>query len=319
MIRAAFIAAVLLLGACGDNRGAVFLGYVEGEFVGVAPELGGRIVTLEVRRGDPVEADDLLFALEDSEAAAEVAQAEAELARAEAQLRNLQQGQRPPEIAVIQAQIAEAQAQLEQARREFERQQALFERRVISQARLDQARETVRVAEARVAAAQRQREVAELPARTPEIEAAERSVEAAQAALKQATTRLAKHVVYAPAAGRVEDVHYELGEVVTVGAPVVAMLPSGKRKIIFFVPEPARPELVIGSTLSIACDGCPPDLTARLTYLGQEAEYTPPVIFSRKARAKLMFRAEAALTGAAADSLPLGQPVEMTSALRGAQ
>ena len=45
-----------------------------------------------MQRGGDVEAGDLLFRIDDTEAEAAVAQAEAEIARAEAQLANLQQG-----------------------------------------------------------------------------------------------------------------------------------------------------------------------------------------------------------------------------------
>ncbi len=308
----------LLLAACnGEADEARFQGYVEGEFVEVAPETGGRIVELSVRRGDDVEAGAPLFRLGASEAEAAVAQARAELARAEAQLANLQQGQRPPEIAVIEAQIAEAEASEKAAQREFERQLALFERRVVAEARLDEAREAVNVAKARTAAARRQKEVAALPARTPEIEAGERAVEAARAGLAMAETRLAQHAVAAPAAGRIEDIYYEVGEVVPAGRAVVSLLPEGSRKAIFFVPEPGRPALRVGEAVAVACDGCPPGLTARVTFMAAEAEFTPPVIFSRDTRAKLVFRAEAALAGEAAD-LPLGQPVDVTPAAGGA-
>jgi HlyD family secretion protein len=309
---------LLALVACGDNADDVrFQGYVEGEFVQVAPEVGGRIVELAVDRGDVVEAGDPLFRIASSEAESSVAQARAEVARAEAQLANLRQGQRPPEIAVIEAQIAEAEASLDQAEKEFERQLVLFERRVVSEARLDQAREAVRVAEARLAAANRQKEVATLPARTPEIEAGERAVEAARAALEMAETRLAKHAVAAPVGGRIEDVYYEAGEVASEGAPVLSLLPQGARKVVFFVPEPERAGLQTGAKVAVGCDGCPAGISARVTFLASEAEFTPPVIFSRDTRDKLVFRAEASL-GEGAETLPLGQPVDVTPVEAGA-
>jgi HlyD family secretion protein len=319
MRRLAPLFIVLVLTACGSaHDDAVFQGYVEGEFIDVAPEVSGRIVELAVRQGDDVEAGAFLFRLADAEARAAVAQAEAELARAKAQLANLSQGQRPPEVAVIEAEIDEAEASLATAQKEFERQRTLFEQRVISEARLDQAREAVSVAEARLESAKRRREVATLPARTPEITAGEQAVEAARAALEQARTRLEKHVVTAPVAGRIEDVHYRPGEVAAVGAPVLSLLPDGRLKVIFFVPEAERPSLAIGTDVSIFCDGCPAGLSAPLTWLGSEAEYTPPIIFSRETRGKLVFRAEAALSGAAAN-LPLGQPVDVAPALRGTE
>jgi HlyD family secretion protein len=308
-----------MLSACGGQPDeAVFQGYVDGDFVDVAPEVGGRIVERAVERGSVVKAGDLLFRLDDAEAKAAVVQAEAELARAEAQLANLQQGRRPPEIAVIDAQIAEAQAALDKARRDFERQQALFDRKVVSNAQLDQARESITVAEARLTATERQKDVAAMPARTPEIDAGERSVDAARAALDQAKTRLMKYVVAGPVAGRIEDTHYEAGEVASAGAPVLSLLPDDARKLILFVPETARGSLSIGSTVAVACDGCPQNLSAKISFLGTEAEFTPPVIFSRENRGKLMFRAEAKLSGEAA-RLPLGQPVDVTPALRGTQ
>lgn len=311
MRRAAVLLSLLLLVACGDDPGdVVFQGYVEGEFVEVAPEIGGRIVELAVRRGDQVAAGDLLFRLDDAEAVSAVAEAAAELAQAKAQLANLLEGERPPEIAVIDAEIAEAQASLDAARRDFDRQQLLFERRVVSEARLDQAREAVSVAAARLASAERRRDVATLPARTPEIAAGERAVEMAEAALAQAETRRARYAVAAPLAARVEDVYYEAGEVAAIGAPVLSLLAANRRKVIFFVPEPARPRLKTGAELSVSCDGCPAGLVARLDFLAGEAEFTPPVIFSRNTREKLVFRAEAALSGEAA-ALPLGQPVDV--------
>ncbi len=311
---------VVLLAGCGGQAGqAVLHGYVEGEFVDVAPEVGGRIVELAVRRGNAVEEGELLFRIDDAEAKAAVAEAEAGLARAEAELANLLQGQRPPEIAVIQAQIAEAEASREQARKEFERQQELFRKRVISEARLDQAREAVSVAAARVVAARRERDVAEMPARKPEIKAGERAVEAARAQLQQMRTRLSKYAVEAPVAAFVEDIHYEKGEVASAGSPVLSLLPQGGRIVVFFVPEAERPALTIGTNVSVSCDGCPAGLTAEITFLGREAEFTPPVIFSRDTREKLVFRAEADLIDAGAAALPLGQPVDVAPALRGAK
>jgi HlyD family secretion protein len=318
MRRLGVILLTLLAAGCAGNDDT-FQGYIEGKFVDVAPEVGGRIVEFAVDRGDTVDLGGLLFRIDDTEAKAAVAEATADLARAKAELANLQQGQRPPEIAVIEAQIAEAEASRDQAEKEFARQGELFAKRVISEARLDQARETVSVAEARVAAAERQREVATLPARTGQIEAAERAVEAAQAQLEQAETRLAKHIANAPVAAVVEDTHYENGEVATAGSPVLSLLPPSRRIVVFFVPQAARPALTVGTNVSVSCDGCPAGLTARITFLGQEAEFTPPVIFSRETREKLVFRAEADLADHSAAALPLGQPVDVAPALRGTE
>jgi len=313
----AFLTLALLV-ACSGADDTAFQGYIDADFVYVAPEVSGRIVDRPVMRGSVVKAGDLLFRIDDTEAKAAVDQAEAEVARAEAQLANLQQGQRPPEIAVIEAQIVEAHASLEKAQRDYDRQLKLFNTKVISQAQLDEAREAIRVAEARLTATEKQKEVAAMPARTPEIEAGERAVEASHASLDQTKTRLTKYVIHAPVSGRVDDTYYEVGEVATAGAPVLSLLPQNALKVIFFVPEAQRPALALGAAVALACDGCPADLSGRITFLGTEAEFTPPVIFSRENSGKLMFRAEAKLLDGAT-GLPLGQPVTVAPTLRGVQ
>ena len=78
------------------------------------------------------------------------------------------------------------------------------------------------------------------------------------------------------------------------GSPVVQMLPPQNVKVRFFVPE-----TIVGATrrpaanVTIHCDGCAADVSAKITYVSSEAEYTPPVIYSNESRAKLVFMVEA--------------------------
>jgi HlyD family secretion protein len=65
--------------------------------------------------------------------------------------------------------------------------------------------------------------------------------------------------------------------------------------------------------MRVTCDGCADDLFGRVSYIASRQEYTPPVIFSDKERAKLVFKAEARLEGAAR-ALPLGMPVAVRPA-----
>jgi HlyD family secretion protein len=57
----------------------------------------------------------------------------------------------------------------------------------------------------------------------------------------------------------------------------------------------------------ITCDGCPPNLTARISFVASQAEFTPPVIYSRDERAKLVFRVEALPDQP--EALRVGQPI----------
>ena len=66
--------------------------------------------------------------------------------------------------------------------------------------------------------------------------------------------------------------------------------------------------------MTIRCDGCGAPITAHISHLAAQAEYTPPVIYSNAQRARLVFRVEA--TPAAADAVRLhpGQPLDVVPA-----
>ena len=64
------------------------------------------------------------------------------------------------------------------------------------------------------------------------------------------------------------------------GRPVLALLPPDNIKIRFFVPEAKLPQIAMGDTVRVRCDGCTGDLTARVSFISRTAEYTPPVIYS---------------------------------------
>jgi len=132
----------------------------------------------------------------------------------------------------------------------------------------------------------------------------------AKANLEWAKTRLARRRAVSPADGTIQEVYYRPGETVPPGRPVVALLPPGNLKIRFFVPERLLPDVKYGQTVDVNCDGCEQGLTAKVTFIAKSAEYTPPVIYSREERAKLVFLIEA--RPAHPDKFRVGQPVTVT-------
>jgi HlyD family secretion protein len=88
----------------------------------------------------------------------------------------------------------------------------------------------------------------------------------------------------------------------------VSLLPPENIKIRFFVPEPVLANIRVGQQVSIACDACPGDLTGTVSFISPQAEFTPPVIYSRESRAKLVFLVEA--KPGKPSVLHPGQPVE---------
>jgi HlyD family secretion protein len=288
-----------------------FQGYVEGYLVFMAPEEGGRIEEMTVDSGDRVAEGAMLFRLDASVQTAQRNEAEAKLQQTRAQLANLEAAlQRPEEIAVLEAQEERAQAQLGLSQAELDRQKTLFERGIAAKAQYDQARTAFERDKAALAEVQRQIDAGQIAGRSGEIGAAEAAVQANEAALMQAETRLSKRQVKAPSDGQVQDVYFRPGETANLGQPVLALLPPGNRRIRFYVPEPLLATIALGQTVGLSCDSCKDGLQARISFISNEAEFTPPVIFSEQERAKLVFRVEARpLNGA---NLPIGLPVTVT-------
>ena len=122
---------------------------------------------------------------------------------------------------------------------------------------------------------------------------AEAALRTAQARLNSANTRLERRRMSSPATGTVQEIYFRVGELVQPGKPIVSILPPGNTRVRFFVPQETLPSLHIDDKVAIRCDGCAEGLTARLSFISAQAEFTPPVIYSQEERARLVFRIEA--------------------------
>ncbi|MGH2746236.1 MAG: HlyD family secretion protein [Thermoleophilaceae bacterium] len=304
----------MLAAACERAPDPGYGGYVEGEFVRIGAPLAGTLADLEVRRGDQVVARAPLFVLESERERAARAEAEARVERARAALANLEKGRRPDEVAAAQAQLAEAQAALRASEADLARIRKLVADKFLPPQRLDEAQARRDQDRARVAELGAQVNVTRLPARSDEIAAARAEVKAAADALAQAQWRLDQRAQSAPVAASVEDTYYRPGEFVTAGAPVVSLLPPRNVKVRFYVPEAVVANVRSGDAASVRCDGCGAPIEVRVEFVAREAEFTPPVIYSRENRSKLVFLVEAK-PPQPNPALRPGLPVEVTLAV----
>ncbi|MER9729640.1 HlyD family efflux transporter periplasmic adaptor subunit [Mesorhizobium sp. M0217] len=301
--------AAQLFGACAPAA-PLAVGYVEGDYVLLAPIEVAQVETVAVKRGDRVVSGTPVVTLESADAKIAVAQAGAALAQAQAQLADLQIGKRPEEIAVLKAEVDMAKAQATDAKRKYDRAADLFKRGAGTQADYDTAAATLETANAQVGQAQANLAVGGLPARPETIKAADNQVKQAQSALEQAEWRLSKRVLAAPSPGRINDVIRNSGDTAGPTAPVISMLPDGAVKLSVYVPESAFSSIKVGTLLVVHCDGCGPEVKARVSYVSPDPEFTPPVIYSLENRQKLVYLVEARPEGKA-QALQPGQIVDV--------
>ena len=268
-------------------------GYVEGEYTLVAPVATAQVATVAVQRGDRAAAGEVLVTMERQDAEIALAEAGANLAQAESQLADLLEGARPEEIDVIEATLASARLQADEARRERDRVIRLSERGVTTEAQREDAITGADVADARVAQVTAELAVARLPARPQAIARAKAAVAAAKAVRARMEWQLEQRSLSLPQPVTVVDVIRQSGEIAGPAAPVLSVLADGAVKLRLFIPETAYEKVSVGDLLEVGCDGCASGLRARISYVADQPEFTPPVIYSLESRQKLVYLIEA--------------------------
>ncbi len=304
-----FIFGFIFLSGCQSEQASV-PGYVEGEYILVSPTTSSVLETLSVKRGQKVQSGDMLFSLDLTDITAQKYSAEAEVLRAEAELADLLKGERPEELEILMKQQEQAKTTLQNTVQEYERLLPLSKAGAVSISKRDDAKTALDNAQSKSDEIAAQIKVANLGARIDKINAAKATVEMAKQAVVQTDKRIKEAAPHAPEAGVVEDTFFLPGEYVSSGQPVVKFLPNENIKVRFFVSQEKLPEITLGQAISISCSGCTETYRANISYIAQESEYTPPVIFSVESRDKLVFMIEATPTAYHSQLRP-GLPIDV--------
>ncbi|MCG6552699.1 MAG: HlyD family efflux transporter periplasmic adaptor subunit [Candidatus Magnetominusculus sp. LBB02] len=306
----ALIAAALA--GCSRTASNQVQGYVEGEFVYIASPVAGMLDALHVKRGEEVKAGQPLFELESSQERAAVDEAGRRVEQARANLKDSTKGKRPTEIDSLEAQLRQARSAVAFSEKEFERQKKMMQSPgVTSEQELDRARLAHAQDMQRVAQFEAELKTAKLGLRVDQVAAAQANVLATEAALARAQWELSQKTQAAPTAALVFDRLYRQGEWVSANKPVVVLLPAQNIKVRAFVPQAMLTAIQPGSRVQVLVDGIKSPLSGTVSFISPQAEYTPPVIYSKDSRAKMVFMIEAVFTPDEAVKLHPGQPVDV--------
>lgn len=283
LIIAAAVAAWLLLG--GSRKVRPLSGYIEGENLFLSSPIAGTVHSIFVFEGTRVAAGQRLFTIDPATLSAQGQQAQANTEAARTQIASAEASARQ-----VDAELTSAVAEADRTRSDLNRLTSV--KRVDSAAvagkDLDAARAAFRDAEARVVAAKRTAD-----ARRAQVAAARAQTAQAQGGEREVQIRVNQLSPIAPAPGRVEEVFFQPGEWVSANQAVVSLIPDNKVKVRFFVPEREVAKYAPGRTVHFSCDACAAGLTAMIRYVSPRPEFTPPVIFSRDSRDRLVFLVEA--------------------------
>jgi HlyD family secretion protein len=321
------VLACVLLAIAGCRRGSDAAssrasGYVEATDVRVAPEVGGRLVKLEVVEGQRVAAGDVIGRLDTADTELAVRRVAAERAQAEAQLALLQAGSRAEDIRqasaqlqAAQSEVKAAQAELEAATADLERFESLLRANAGSVKQRDDAKTRRDMAAARLTGAQdRARAAADAlarlkaGARPQEIAAARARVSAMDAQIAALQKNLADAIVKNPVGGIVTSKLIDEGEMVAPRAPMVVVTDLDHAWANVYVDEPLVPQLKIGQPATLVTDAGQ-RIDGTITFISPKAEFTPRNVQTAEERSKLVYRIKVTADNRSGVLKP-GMPVE---------
>lgn len=304
------LACVALLAGCGKEPEQA-LGTLEWDRIALPATAPERIVSIDVREGQRVEAGTRLVQLEVTRTQAELAALQAQARQAGDVLAELEAGPRSEDIAQARARLAAAQAEAVDARAYYTRLQPLGRQQLVAASDVDRARAAAHNAEAQVGVAQAALLELERGTRVEQIAQGESALAAAKAQAASQQVTLQKLDLVAPRAGVVDSLPYRLGDQAPVGAPLAIMLVGPAPYARVYVPEPIRAGVRVGQSARVFVDGRDGALQGKVRMIRNEASFTPYYALIGKDAARLSYLAEVELVGGQTANLPAGLPVRV--------
>jgi multidrug resistance efflux pump len=252
----------------------------------------------------------------------EIDQARARRDQAQAVLEKLEAGPRPGEIEIARERVHRAEANLDLAKTEHERLARLraanqaadveYERAVrelkaaqadlaatkADLALLEEGTLVEDIAQAKAALAEAAQALALLEAgyRREDVEQSGARVKAAEASVAAIQVRVDELSVESPCDCRVEAIDLRPGDLVPQNAPTVSLLDLSRVWVRAYVPEGRLGELNVGKRVPVRVDSYPRErFPAEVTFIAQEAEFTPRNLQTPEERSKQVFRIKVTL------------------------
>ena len=300
-------ALVVLAAACAEKPPSDRLrvsGHVEATETRLAPEAGGRILTLTVKEGDRVQPGQIVLTLDTRDVELAINRAKAEEASAEAQLRLVQAGARIEDIRQAQSQIetaraetSAAKAELEAAEQDLTRFDTLLKNNAGSRkqrddaaTRRDVARDRVTSAESRVKTAEEVLSKLRAGARPEEVDTARARVATVAAQITSLEKGITDATLKSPIGGLVTEKLVEVGEIIAPRVPALIVVDLDHAWADVFVPEPTVPLIKIGQSAMVFTDAGGAGIAGTISYISPKAEFTPRNVQTAEERSKQVYR-----------------------------
>ncbi|HEY2340113.1 MAG TPA: efflux RND transporter periplasmic adaptor subunit [Steroidobacteraceae bacterium] len=222
--------------------------YVGGNVVQITPQISGTVVAIGADDTQFVKAGQALVRLDPADARVALDQAEAQLARTVRDVRNLY-----ATSSQLDAAVQMRQTELNAAQSDLARRQRLGASGAVSGEELQHAADAVKTAQAELLAAQQQ-----LAANRARVDGTtlkdHPQVRDAAAAVRNAYLTLERTELAAPVAGFVARRNVQLGQRVSPGTPLMAVVPLDQVWVDANFKEPQLAHMRIGQRVSLSAD-----------------------------------------------------------------
>lgn len=203
-------------------KALVLQGEIDAQTYNIGSKLPGRISKVLVRKGDFVQAGDLIFTLSSPEVEAKLAQAKAAEEVASAQKNQADAGARKQEVQAAHDQWEKAKAAEALMKTTYERIERLYQQGVMSRQKRDEVYTKYEAAKFDSNAAKQMAMMAKDGARVEVKEAASAQKKVYQAKVDEVDVYVKERSQYAFHKGEVTDILIQPGELSPVGFPVVS-------------------------------------------------------------------------------------------------
>ncbi|MBL6614447.1 MAG: efflux RND transporter periplasmic adaptor subunit [Reyranella sp.] len=226
-------------------------GMVRQTEIRIAPEITGRLASVEVKSGQQVHKGELLAVLSNPELMASLGEAEAAARSAAAERAHVYAGMRAEEVSILTRAVDTAQANLLLAEQEQARAAALAARDFASKQKLDESDASLAKARADLALKSAQLAAARAGPTAEERALADARLALAEAAVAELKAKVAKTRLLAPVDGTVGVLVAEPGEILPVGKPVLTLYVGNERWFAFTLREDALGKISVGSEVPL--------------------------------------------------------------------
>ncbi len=299
----------ILLSACQSSEKTFMVGTLERDRVELKVESNEPIIAIHVQDGQMLSAGDLILEQNPEKVLALVEQQRSLRDQAAARLAELLRGPRPEVIKQARALLVSAQLTSSNNKADYLRAKEVFLRGLSNQSTLDNAETRWKTAVAAETVAAESLSSLLNGTTVEELQQAEAVLAASEAVLQSAQISLQRLKVYAPVSGRLEKRLYQIGERPQAGATIAVMLDAARSYARFYVPASQHARMRPGIKLDVHIDGVEKAFRGQLSWVSNDASFTPYFALTEHDRSRLSYLAEVELENA--DSLPTGLPLEV--------